>query len=277
MLTLLPPENLAPLVAAGAASSNLAFALRFLPAEKGRDLLLFYAFCRLVDDIADDPHLPANQKITALDAWLTALRHPLQRGLPRDLADLMNRHELDSNLFQEIVKGVRMDAHSVRIADFPQLRQYCWRVASAVGLISARLFGCRSEAAKAYAENLGMALQLTNILRDTAEDAALDRIYHPLSELALFGVSEEDLFEARETPALRAYFEYQAGRAWFYFRAAEQSLPGSERRLLIPAEIMRAFYESLLRQIQRGGFRVFRTRYRIPKWRKLLLAASRLV
>jgi len=179
---------------------------------------------------------------------------------------------LDVRLLQEIVRGVRMDARPVRIQTLSELKQYCWRVASAVGLVSARLFGCKGDDAKVYAENLGLALQLTNILRDTAEDAALDRIYHPIEELALFGVSAEDLFEARETPALRAYFEYQAGRAWAFFRAAERALPDAERSRLMTAEIMRAIYETLLRRMQRAGFRVFQKRYSLPKWQKAGLA-----
>lgn len=274
MLTLLPPENLAPFVAAGAANSNLAFALRFLPAQQGRDLLLFYAFCRLVDDVADDLDLTPTQKETSLDAWLAALQHPRLVGLPKDFADLIRQHELDVHLLQEIVRGVRMDTEAVRIANFAQLRAYCWRVASAVGLVSARLFGCRSDAAFRYAENLGLALQLTNILRDTAEDAAMDRIYHPIDELKVFGVGEEDLFEARETPQLRAYFEFQAGRAWFYFRAAARELPAAEAGCLMTAEIMRVFYSSLLREMQREGYRVFQKRYHLPKWRKVLLASG---
>ena len=158
----------------GAKASNLALALASLPEDRRRDALTFYAFCREVDDIADEPSRTAEEKRATLAAW----RHALETrvGLPEKMADLMARRELDAHLLVEIVRGMEMDIEPPRYESYADLQAYCWRAAGAVGLVSAKIFGCRHPESTRYAEELGYALQLTNILRDVAEDARLGRV-----------------------------------------------------------------------------------------------------
>jgi phytoene synthase len=265
----LVPAALAAGLDAGRKASNLAFGLRVLPPDRRRDALVFYRFCRLLDDIADSPLLSPAEKARALDAWEAALADT--STLPEEIADLVARHGIDPALLREILAGVRADLAIRRYATFSDARQYCWRVASAVGLVSIRIFGCVDPASEAYAESLGLALQWTNILRDVGEDAANDRIYLPLDELAHFHVSEADILARRQSHAFLALMQFQAARAEEFFAAAQA--PAADRKALAPAEIMRAIYAALLRRMQGDGFRVLETRYRVSRLEKLLLAA----
>jgi phytoene synthase len=265
----LVPASLAAGLDAGRKASNLAFGLRALPPDRRRDALVFYRFCRLLDDIADSPLLSPDEKTRALAAWEAALASPA--ALPPDLAGLVARHGIDPALLREILAGVRADLTVRRYATFADARQYCWRVASAVGLVSIRIFGCVDSASEAYAESLGLALQWTNILRDVGEDAANDRIYLPLDELARFGVSEADILARRPSPAFLALMRFQAARAEEFF--ADAQAPAADRKALVPAEIMRAIYATLLRRMRADGFRVLEKRYRVNRLEKLLLAA----
>lgn len=268
-------ELISPAIArdleAGRRASNLAFALLVLPADRRRDALTFYRFCRVLDDIADSPALDAGEKARAFDAWSAAIADP--EALPDDLRGIVRRHAIDPRLLAEILAGVRADLTTNRYAGFEDVRRYCWRVASAVGLVSIRIFGCRDAGSANYAETLGLALQWTNILRDVGEDAANGRIYLPLDELARFGVGEEEILGCRDTPAFRRLMEFQAARARGFF--AELRIPPADRGALRPAEIMRAIYEKLLHRMEADGFRVFERRYRVSKLEKLFIAAGR--
>ena len=264
----LVPAALADDLDAGRKASNLAFGLRVLPPDRRRDALVFYRFCRLLDDIADSPKLSSDEKARSLDAWEIALASPAT--LPDDIAGLVMRHGIDLALLREILAGVRSDLTVRRYATFADVRQYCWRVASAVGLVSIRIFGCTDPASEAYAESLGLALQWTNILRDVGEDATNDRIYLPQDELARFNVSEADVFARRQSHAFLALMRFQSERTEEFFAAARP--PAADRKALLPAEIMRAIYASLLRKIQRDDFRVLEKRYRVSRLEKLLLA-----
>jgi phytoene synthase len=153
------------------------------------------------------------------------------------------------------------------------VRKYCWRVASAVGLVSIRIFGCVDPASAGYAETLGLALQWTNIIRDVGEDAANGRIYLPQEELAQFGVEQECILERRATPAFRRLMEFQAERAERFF--AELRIPAADRNALRPAEIMRAIYAKLLRRMRAGDFRVLDRRYRISRLEKIAIAVGK--
>jgi phytoene/squalene synthetase len=181
--------------AAGRRHSNLALALILLPKDRRKDAFLFYDFCRTVDDLADSGTDSRKTRQARLDAWIDALQPGAEEKLPVDLATMIGRRELDRQLLTEIVLGMRMDTEINRYASFDDLRRYCWRVASTVGLISATLFGARGAVVERYATELGIALQLTNILRDVREDAALNRIYIPGEDLERFGVTEREILE----------------------------------------------------------------------------------
>ncbi len=251
----------------GARKSNLAFALASLPRDRREDALVFYTFCRAVDDIADDPHIPPAEKHAQLARWRTAT----PEEMPPPFADLIARRHLNLNLLREIVLGVEMDITPRRYETYAELQAYCWRVACAVGLVSIEIFGCEHPDSKIYAEHLGYALQLTNILRDVAEDAALGRIYLPSEDLRRFGVNEESLFERRPDGDFLGLMRFEAARAEGHFRDAEAILPADDRRALAPARIMHSSYHKILRRMTAGGFRVFQQRYRLAWWEKLLL------
>jgi phytoene synthase len=271
---LVPPVIEAELES-GRKASNLAFALRVLPTQRKLDALVFYRFCRTLDDIADSPKLSALERENALDAWEHALAAP--GGAPGDLEQIIERNQIDRTLLQEILAGVRSDLTVHRHATFEDARKYCWRVASAVGLVSIRIFGCTRPESETYAVNLGLALQWTNILRDIREDAANDRIYLPLEDLARFNVPENSLLSGKRSPEFLALMEFEASRAAEFFTAARRSMPREDRRALLPAEIMREIYSRLLAQMRRDGFRVFEKRYRVGRPEKFWIIARALV
>ena len=254
----LPPTN-------GLASSHLAFALFWLPSERRRDALLFYRFCRAIDDIADDPNRTANEKRRLLDAWLEADEWPSELEL------LLQRHQIDRSLLQAVVRGCSMDIEPRRYATFGELEDYCWCVACAVGLVSIRIFGCTDPASETYAVHLGHALQWTNILRDVGEDARQGRIYLPLEGLDRHGVTVDEILEQRPGKGFLPLMRNGAARARSRFAAAEA--PKSDFSALLPARIMRAVYEKILSRLEREGFPVFQSQCRVSMIEKLAVAA----
>jgi phytoene/squalene synthetase len=188
---------------AGRRHSNLALGLILLPRAHRADAFLFYDFCRAVDDLADSGTETPERRKEQLSSWIEALQPGNEEQLPGDFAEMIQRRQLDRQLLLEIVLGMQMDTEQCRYPTFSELRRYCWRAASAVGLVSAALFGASGDAVKDYATELGLALQLTNILRDVREDAGVNRIYIPLEDLERFGVTEEEILE-RSFPSHRA-------------------------------------------------------------------------
>ncbi len=250
--------------------SNLALAFVALPREQREDMAVFYAFCRLVDDLADEPGETAD-KAKGLDTWRRALAEPLpdEPDLAPAVRALIAKHHLSLAHFQEIIDGCAMDLEPVRYRTWEDLRVYCHRVASVVGLVSVGIFGARDPLCREYAEQLGLALQLTNILRDVGADLANGgRVYLPEEDLARFGVTAEDLEAQRHDAKFRALMEFEADRAAGFYEAARRCLPPAERRTMVAAEIMAAIYGRLLTMMRRDGFRVFGRRYSVPKWRK---------
>lgn len=264
MTTLAPPSS--------TKASTLAFALAFLPKARRDDALVFYRFCRTVDDIADSPDLPPSEKREQLDEWLAAVE---ECSLPRELETLVQRYEVDRTLLAEIIRGCATDIESVRFSDLPALEKYCWRVACAVGLVSVRIFGCEGESADVYAEQLGHALQLTNILRDVAEDASMGRIYLPLDDLEKFGVTEAELLRGQPGPGFLPLMRCQATRARTRFAAATPPL--AQWHHLRSPEIMRAFYEKILARLEAANFPVFEKRIRLGRVEKLSTALATLL
>ncbi|MES2475505.1 MAG: phytoene/squalene synthase family protein [Verrucomicrobiota bacterium] len=262
------------------AKSNLAFALAILPRDRRDDMVVFYAFCRTMDDLADDTTLPADQRRHSLETWRSGLIDGFSApdAFQREVISLRDRRAIPNDLLLAIIDGCTMDLQPQRFQTRDELSGYIWKVACAVGLVSIRLFGCREKASETYAVALGQALQLTNILRDVGED--LDnggRIYLPLEDLARFDLTEADLAARVRDDRFLALMDDQATLAESYFEAAEKALPAADRRALLPARIMAETYRTLLRDMRADRFRVFEKRYRLSKPRKLAILAKQLI
>jgi phytoene synthase len=267
----LQPLQIAPPRRGG---SNLVLGLLLLPKERRKDALLFHDFCREVDDIADQPGKSPERKRTLLDGWLTALSPGGEGRLPPPFLAMVRRRNLDPHLLREIVRGMLMDTQFDRYGSIGELEVYCRRVASAVGLASARIFGASGDVVQRYAETLGIALQLTNILRDVAEDASAGRIYIPLEDLERFGVREEDVLRSHASPEMTHLLNHQAERADSWFAKAElawSDMSKNQRRLMRPARIMSALYREILLRMHRDRYDVFAKRYRLSISRKFLI------
>ena len=260
-----------------ASKSNLALAFVSLPRERRDDITTFYAWCRVIDDIADDPGQSVEQRQAALDVWRHALRQPTpgESTLAVPVRMLVEKYGLKVEYFDEIIAGVEMDLMGVSYETWDDLRLYCHRVASVVGLISIEIFGCRDPQAVEYAEQLGLALQLTNILRDVGEDFANGRrIYLPREDLARFHYTAEDLAARRHNDTFLALMRFEAARAREFYASAVQARPARDRRALVAAEIMRGIYRRLLERMAADDFHVFTQRYSLGRLTKLGLIAG---
>ena len=254
-------------------SSNFYYAFMLLPGERRRALYAVYAFCRFIDDIADDDTI--TQPAEMLARWRDEL-HNVFAGAPtrpvsRALADNLVRFNLPRRYFDEIIDGVEMDLTRRRYESFDELSLYCRRVASAVGLICIEIFGYRNPATRVYAEKLGLAFQLTNIIRDVREDAERGRIYLPLEDLRRFTVTEAELLDGSYTDRFRSLMAFEAQRARDFYRQAAAALPLEDRPSMLSAEAMRLIYSALLERIVRADYRVFDRRHRLSTPRKLYL------
>jgi phytoene synthase len=260
--------------------SNFYYSFFFLPRERRDAMYAVYAFCREVDSVVDDP-APGRDPTEQLRNWRKELAaayggaptHPVTISLASHARSL----EIPQNLFEELISGVEMDLTRSRYETFEELSLYCYRVASVVGLICLAVFGARSESARQYAINLGMAFQLTNILRDLASDADRDRVYLPQEDLRKFGYSEADLLARTYSPAFSQLMRFQCSRARDYYARASQlmkAMPASDRRALTVAEIMRGVYERILGRIETSGYRVFGPRISLAPPYRLAVAAG---
>jgi 15-cis-phytoene synthase len=250
--------------------SNLALAFVALGRERRDDITIFYAFCRVIDDIADSSETRAEQKAGELRAWRKWIREPTpgEPELARDLRGLYAKYAITPAMLDEIIDGVEMDLGRVRYETFEDLRLYCYRVASAVGLVSIEIFGYRNPACRDYAIELGLALQTTNIIRDVAKDLKTGRIYLPQEDLARFGYSEGGLRARQYNDAFVQLMEFQARRAEEFFARAAALLPREDRRSMVAAEIMASVYHALLRRMRTDRFRLFDKEYRLSKIEK---------
>jgi phytoene synthase len=271
-----------------ASRSNFAYAFLFLPKPKREALYGIYAFCRISDDVVDEgfadigpspgSHGPVSGTTPTerLKAWRAELdacfrgapRHPVTRRLAETLA----RFPIPRTYFEELLDGVEMDLVKARYATFAELERYCYRVAGVVGLMCIEVFGYTRPETRRYAEHLGTAFQLTNILRDVGRDGAQGRIYLPQEDLVRFGCAEADILHRRLTPAFRNLMRFEAERAGAFYRAARAVLPPADRKTMLPAEIMRAIYFRLLRQIEARSFDVYARPIRLSDARRLALA-----
>lgn len=252
--------------------SNLAFALAVLPRPQRRDMEVFYAFCRVVDDLVDEPGFTPEERRAGLDRWRGLVEGAVadpREGIESQFADLVLRRDLNRADLLAILDGMEMDLAPRPFATTADLRHYCYRVASAVGLVSVDLFGCTDPAARAYAEELGYALQWTNILRDVGEDAAQGRVFLPLEDLDHFGLDEAAILSGSPDPEkFRRVMRRGVAVARAHFReslAVFTELPASDQTALRSAELMRRLYTRILDGMERDGFRVYDTRYRPGK------------
>jgi len=259
--------------------SNLALAFISLGGERKRDITVFYAFCRVIDDIADSAQFDAAQKKIRLAAWREMLRRACadEPVLAREVRGLIDKYSLPIDILEEIIAGVEMDLSISRYATFEELRVYCYRVASAVGLVSIEIFGYRNARCKEYALELGLALQMTNIIRDVGKDLWSGRIYLPQEDLARFGYSELELQDRQHNERFVRLMEFEAARAREFFSRAAEALPPEDRRAMVPAEIMSSIYRGLLRRMELDQFRVFEKDYRLSGLEKVGRIAAQLV
>jgi 15-cis-phytoene synthase len=259
--------------------SNLALAFVALGRQRRNDITIFYAFCRVIDDIADSSQMTAEQKAAELRTWRKWIRESTagEPALARDLRGLYAKYAITPPMLDEIIDGVEMDLGSVRYQSFDELRLYCYRVASAVGLVSIEIFGYRNAACREYAIQLGLALQTTNIIRDVGKDLNNGRIYLPQEDLARFDYSEADLEARRYNDAFVRLMEFESQRAEEFFARAAALLPREDRRSMVAAEIMASVYHALLRRMKTDRFRVFDKEYRLSKIEKSGRVAGQLL
>ena len=258
-------------------ASNLALAFRLLPKAKRDGMSALYAFCREVDDVADDESRPVPQRREQLASWRADVRRACGTERPqfpvnRELQPVVQRYHLAFDHFDALLQGVEMDLDIKRYENYEQLDLYCYRVASVVGLLSIEVFGYQDPACREYAVCLGKALQLTNILRDVRSDAQRGRIYLPLSELARFKVPPEEVLRLEYS---RRFFELAdsvAQRARHFYRLARETLPAADRRSMVAAELMGSVYWRLLNKLEQQRFDVFGPELtRLNKGQKALL------
>jgi phytoene synthase len=261
---------------AAASGSSFYYSFLFLPKPKRQAITALYAFCREVDDVADEC-TDAGIARTKLAWWRAEIANLFadkpQHPVTQALTDAVRAYNLVEEHFLEIIDGMEMDLDQNRYRDFKELHLYCYRVASVVGLLSASIFGYSDRKTLKYAHDLGLAFQLTNIVRDVGEDARRGRIYLPLDEMAQHGVSEGDILRGEESDNVRRLLESQIERAEEYYRRAFDELPEADRRDQRTGLIMAAIYRALLDEIRLGGCeKVLNQRVSLTPLRKLWLA-----
>jgi len=260
---------------AAASGSSFYYSFLFLPPQRRRAITALYAFCREVDDVVDETGEP--QIAATKLAWWRAEVGNLFAGNPQHpvtkaLAVSKDRFSIRQERLNDIIDGMEMDLTQSRYLDWPGLERYCYRVAGAVGLLAAGIFGYHDPRTLEYARELGIAFQLTNIIRDVGEDARKNRIYLPMTDLKEFGVPAADILASRETPQFKRLMAFEAARARRHYDQAMQALPDADRRTQRPGLIMAAIYRTLLEEIERDGFRVLTRKTSLTPLRKFWIA-----
>lgn len=258
-------------------ASNLALAFVLLPREKRDAMSTLYAFCREVDDVADDETVAVEKRRADLAAWRNDIRLACENQKPafivnQELQPVIAEYHLPFENFDELIRGVEMDLDIKRYEDFEELEKYCYRVASVVGLLSIEIFGYKNPACRDYALYLGKALQLTNILRDVKTDAERGRIYLPASELKRFNVSEDEILHGEYSSRYCQLAGAIAERARHFYQLAQKTLPSADRKSMVAAELMGSVYWRLLQKLERDKFNVFGPRpAKLSKAQKFVL------
>ena len=262
---------------AAKSGSSFYYSFMFLPSERRQAITALYAFCREVDDVVDECH-DLSLAQTKLEWWRQEVgrvyggtpTHPVGHALK----DVIKGFRLPQEQLLEIIDGMAMDLSQTRYLDFKGLQLYCYRVASVVGLLAAEIFGYQDRQTLKYAQDLGLAFQLTNIIRDVGEDARRGRIYLPIEDLQRFEVPAKDLLEARYSDAFRELMAFQAERAEKFYDQAFAQLPAIDRKAQRPGLVMAAIYRTLLREIAADGFMVLDRRTSLTPLRKVWLAGT---
>lgn len=255
--------------------SSFYYSFLFLPEQKRRAIMALYAFCREVDDVVDEINEDQVARVK-LNWWREEIQR-LFHGNPQHPVTLalkpqLNNFKLDEKYFVDIIDGMQMDLDFNHYKNFEDLSLYCYRAASAVGLLTIEIFGYTNKQTINYAHDLGMALQLTNILRDVREDAKRDRVYIPTDELDQFKVKPEDFLKAETPDNVHDLFKYQSDRAKRYYKSALEKLPDEDRYTQRSGIIMKSIYESLLDEIEQDGFKVLEHQIKLTPLRKVWLA-----
>jgi phytoene synthase len=266
--------------------TSFYYSFLVLPPRKRRAIVAVWDFCRAVDDavdVVDVARVPPFDEVqggpaaAALAMWREELnacyigREPATRQ-GKALQPCIREFSLPRQPFEDLIDGVGMDLAQTRYPTFHALAEYCRRVASTVGLICIEIFGYSDPRTRAYAVNLGMALQLTNIIRDIAADLAQGRVYLPAEDMVRFGVTENDLRGGVVTDKVRDLLRFECERARYYYRCAADELPAADARSLVAAEIMGGIYFGILRRIEASGYDVFSRRVRVPRPQRAFLA-----
>jgi phytoene synthase len=259
--------------------SNFYYAFLFLPSARREALEAVYSFCRLVDDVVDEV-APVETKLAGIARWRAELDAVFGDAAPTTpvspkLREAVARFALRRQDLEAVIDGCAMDITQTRYQSWDELHTYCYRVASAVGLMCIQIFGCSTAHAREYAIDLGIALQLTNILRDVAEDAQRGRIYLPAEDLRSFGVDEEALLAGRRSPELERLFRFEAARARSHYLRARAAIGAAEKRKLVVAEIMGDIYFALLEELEKRDFDVFGPKATVRRTRKMAIAIGR--
>ena len=260
---------------AAASGSSFYYSFVFLPPERRRAITALYAFCREVDDAVDEASDP--QRAAVKLAWWRAELANLFAGSPQHpvtlaLQPFKDVYSISEERLGEIIDGMEMDLTQTRYLDWPALERYCYRVAGVVGILAAGIFGYGDPRTLEYAKSLGIAFQLTNIIRDVGEDARKNRIYLPIEDLRRHDVPAADILACRETEAFRSLMRFETERAKQHYAQAMQALPAADRKAQRPGLIMAAIYRVLLEEIERDGFRVLTQRTSLTPLRKLFIA-----
>jgi phytoene synthase len=260
---------------AAASGSSFYYSFLFLPRERRLAITALYAFCREVDDVVDetsDPQLASTKlawwKVEVANLYAGNPQHPVSKAL----LPFIEKYSISKENLGEIIDGMEMDLTQSRYLDWPGLELYCHRVAGVVGLLAASIFGYRDARTLEYARELGIAFQLTNIIRDVGEDARKNRIYLPMDDMKRFGVPAADILNARDTPGFRDLMAFQTQRAKNYYAKAFAALPAQDRKAQRAGLIMAAIYRTLLDEIERDGFRVLAQRTSLTPLRKFWIA-----
>lgn len=263
-----------------ARQTSFYYAFLILPAEQRRAIVAVWDFCRAVDDAVDEAPSPGISLPSGREAvtfWRDELARCFSGGEPRTpqacaLRPFVGAFNLPLQAFADVIDGVAMDLDTTRYETFEDLFEYCRRVASAVGMICIRIFGCSHPGSEAYALNLGVALQLTNIVRDVKGDLERGRVYLPMADLAAHGCTVDDLARGAVTPAVRSLLAFECARARTFYDRAIAARPAADRSKLVAAEIMRAVYFETLRRIEQRDYDVFTTRTRVPRPAQAVIA-----
>jgi phytoene synthase len=261
--------------------SSFYYTFLFLPEKKKKAMHTVYAFCRITDDIVDTPEATYDEKLKNLEEWKfeleNALRNSSRYELLNSLAQTINELNLSTEPFFELIEGVKMDLTKHRYETFDELKLYCYRVASTIGLMSIELFGYKNPLSRDYAYNLGIAMQLTNILRDIKVDAEQDRIYIPKEDLIKFNYPEDDLINYKYNPNFIELMKFECDRAEDYYRKADECFPFDDRKNLAMGKAMEEIYHKILMKIRKNKFNVFTKNNNLSKPQKILITLKNFI